>query len=160
MSRNSYTLPKDSGSSGSRVPPENPSPSASHYRESSYYGQYMPVGSGLSNMTSNTVCVRRPSSGKDRVPLSNMLWDLQPPHPSKSVGSIAMGGTGNMGAMNNYGFNNKSLTLAGRPMSGGLALDHHAGLPTHPHHSSAPHHRYSFGVFDPSPSSSKLGGKG
>ncbi|XP_021957965.1 disks large homolog 5 isoform X3 [Folsomia candida] len=158
MSRNSYTLPKDGGvSSGSRAPTDKNSPSTNHYREtSSYYGQYMPMGgSGSGNMTSNTVCVRRPSSGKDRVPLSNMLWDLQPPHPSKSVGAISMGGGGGGGGMNNYGYNTKSLTLAGhtRPGSGGFLLDNH-GLPTP---GSMPHYRYSFGVFDPTPSSSKLG---
>lgn len=110
----------------------------------------MPVGS----TTSNTVCVRRPNGGKDRAPLSSMLWDLQTPQPSKSVGAIAIG-SGTMGGNHGFGFNNKSLTLAGsgRPMSGGLALDNH-GLPTP---AQVPHHRYSFGVFDPTPSSSKLG---
>lgn len=137
-----------------RTPAASASPSANHYRESSYYGhgQYMPVNPG--NMSSNTVCVRRPNSSKDRAPLSNMLWDLQTPHPSKSVGAISMGGSGNVmggGGMNSIGFN-KSLTLASsRPMSGGLALENH-GLPA----PGPAHHRYSFGVYDPSPSSSKL----
>jgi hypothetical protein len=124
-----------------RTPAPSTSPSANHYRDSSYYGQYMPASS---------TCLRRPITGKDRAPL-HMLWDLQPPqpHPSKSVGSIANSGSGG-----NLGYNKKSLTLAGsgRPMSGGLALDHH-GLPAP---GVVPHHRYSFGVFDPSPNS-KLG---
>jgi hypothetical protein len=121
----------------------------------------MPVNS----TASNTVCVRRPggSGGKERVPLSNMLWDLQNTHPSKSVGAIAgMGGAGNLlgsgggggGGLNSqFGMNPKSLTLASGGRSMGFGADNH-GLP-HPGQ-VPPYYRYSFGVFDPSPSS-KLG---
>jgi len=115
---------------------------------------------------SNTVCVRRPggSGAKERIPLSNMLWDLQNSQPSKSVGAISgMSGTllgngsGGSNTLNNhFALNTKSLTLASSGRSAGLGPEAHGnhGLPNP---SQVPsHYRYSFGVFDPTPSS-KLG---
>jgi len=112
------------------------------------YGHYNPNGN------SNTERIRR--SGKERIPLSSMIWDINPPHPSKSVSSIATGNT------------NAKMSLSNHPMavytsrSGGGNFFHHSGLTLDNHHglpvpsNVPPHHRYSFGVFDP-PSSSKIG---
>lgn len=175
----SYTLPQGSnngqgvmtggGAQHSNTIGGNNTTSAHHGREMSFYGQYTPHNTGgimAATNASNSVCVRRPGGGgKERAPISNMIWDLNIPHPAKSVGAIAMpGGSGQPlvgGGSSGISINSKSLTLAGPGRSGmlaggGLAIDSH-GLPLTSSGSHVPHHRYSFGVFDPSPTSNKLG---
>lgn len=173
----SYTLPQgDNNEQPGNVPgsgtntmsgPNSSAGGGHHGREMSFYGQYTPhntPGITLAN-ASNSMCVRRPQGSKERAPISNMIWDLNVPHAAKSVGAIAMSGPSLVGGNPGLSINSKSLTLAGPGRSGitslagvggGLALDNH-GLPL-PTSSGGvpPHHRYSFGVFDP-PSSNKLG---
>jgi hypothetical protein len=183
----SYTLPHSgapesgSGSRGNEyaaiIPHHGKSESASFYS-----GQYIPNPNG----SSNTVCVRRPSSGKERAPLSSLTWDVgqqlqqqqQQQHGggsainSKSVGAINMNlGLGihrNDPTPHGLIGNVKSATMtrsrpgfldstSGHNVGGGLILSQ-ASVGTSMHNTpQPPHHRYSFGVFDPSASSS--GGK-
>jgi len=179
----SYTLPH-SGGHGAETQPSGRGneyaalPSHHNTESPNFYsgsGQYIPNPNG----SSNTVCVRRLSGGKERAPLSSLSWDVgqgqqQPPINSKSVGAINMN-SGVLGVhysvptTNTPSGNAKSSTLtrsrpgflnsaSGHDVGGGLILSQ-ASVGTSMHNTvQPPHHRYSFGVFGPSSSSGgKLG---
>ena len=135
---NSYTLPHNADHAGGHLglpePGGNPSgpggsnqsstdPNAVVHHERQGSSFYGPY-----SLQSNTVCVRR----KERPPISSLIWDSLTPNPAKSVGAISTLPGSNKSGGGRFGDGNNTV----------------ASAVIHP-----PHHRYSFGVFDPSPSS-------